>query len=48
MQENVVHSHMSVITDISLQLQKNIVFKAQNYNLRTYDRESFFYNTGPS
>jgi hypothetical protein len=42
MQENVVHYHMCITMDISQQLQKNIVFKTQNYNLRTYDRESVF------
>jgi hypothetical protein len=31
MQENMIHGYMSVITDISPQLLKNIVFVTQNY-----------------
>ena len=45
MQKNVIHSNMSVITAICPGLGKNIVFITQNYNLRTYDRESVFFIT---
>ncbi len=36
---------MSIITDISPKLKKNIVFITQNYNLQTFDRESVFFLT---